>query len=162
MKKFLPQPIRVAINFVIGIAVGLLVARTLAGVVRSDDRASISITAVKPLVYDAENEWASAKITLRNNGSRRMVAKVTEPDCDCSIRTDELRIKPGEERVLEFAVGSNSIRFAKTLRVDILTNDPEKPRLPVTVQVLGGEENDEPDDLPVNAKSVLVIPLEAH
>jgi len=142
------------VNLVVGSLLGLLAIRGLASLSASDDQAAVSITGAEPVVFDSENDWTSARITLRNNGGRRMVVKVTEPDCDCSLKANRISIAPHQEQVFEFEIGSGSIRYSKTLAVDLLTNDPKNPRLPVTLQVLGSQE--QTLELPTGAKSVLV------
>ena len=113
-----------------------------------------TVVEVVPIMFDSASEWTKAEVVIRNDGNRRMVARVEDPDCDCSLKAKAVRIEPRKQKRLEFYVYSRSIRNSMTLNVQLATNDSANSEIPVTFEIKGTEGN---LNVPENAKSVLTM-----
>ena len=153
------KSIKLVVNLLAGSLLGLLMIYCLAAFVSSGQRqASASIVSTEPLEIDATQEWVPARIVLRNSGGLRMIVNVSETGCHCSLKADDLIVQPYEQETLEFKVNTRAIGVAKTLSVEISTNDPNNPILPVVLPVVG-IANNKIVGLPAGARSVLADQL---
>ena len=114
-----------------------LVVVGFAKVVNGNGDAEASITRVMPIAYDPMSEWCSAKITVRNSGYRRLLARTEDLQCGCALKSPTMRIEPNSQQEIVVPVYSDSIRDQESLTILVKTNAPNQKRIEVTLPISG-------------------------
>lgn len=138
------SPVTLLLYVVLGVTIPL-VGMKIAGSVRaaSPDRPSAraEVAAIDTITWKAGEKFLPARVAVRNTGSRRLVAKLTDPDCRCTIKTKTLRIEPGEEKEFNFYLYGEALRTSTGFPVVMRTNDTKNTSIPLTIPVEGTEGN---------------------
>jgi len=138
------SPIFLILCILLGVSapiVGVRIAGSVSAAANDNASACVEVVAVDAIRYKAEQKFLPARVVVRNIGSRRLVAKLKDPDCRCSFKTDTLRIKPGEEQEFNFQIFAESLRTSTGFSVVLRTNDPDNVSMPLTIPVEGTQGN---------------------
>ena len=114
-----------------------IVLVSFVNVLNGNRDAEASIVQALPIAYDSASEWCSAKITVRNDGYRRLLACTEDMQCGCTLKSPTVRIAPKSQKEIVIPVFSNSIRDRKSLTILVKTNAPNQKRIEVTLPVTG-------------------------
>lgn len=71
------------------------------------------------------------RFRLSNRGGRRLILSRLNPDCQCLDSSPPIVIPPGETYILDLDISESEEAPVPTWR--FLTNDPNRPRLTLTV-----------------------------
>ena len=133
--------------FAAKIAFGLLVDRT------SEQKAILGMDSTEVAVQysDPDSGVIFVEYVIANHGDKRLLINAKEFDCQCYLGDEgSLRILPGKTARLRIPLSSEAIKYRSKIDFTLQTNDPEKPEVGVSVNIVGG-----PDLCPKGATSVM-------
>jgi hypothetical protein len=130
------------VRLMFGIAAAVLIAA--APVFSADSPAATPtgpqprITASNP-VYDfgtvLEGTPVKHEFTVRNTGQADLIIGQVQSSCGCTVaQSDKKRLAPGEATQLPVTFDTRHEKGPATRRIDVYTNDPQTPDLPLTLQ----------------------------
>ena len=101
--------------------------------------------------YCDSQTLAHAEFTIRNRGRKRLTVNAKNFDCDCYLGAQgSLVIPPGREKVMSLPISMQAIARLSEIRLQLDTNDPAQPRVPIRIKVVGA-----PPLVPEGAFSVM-------
>ena len=134
------SPVFLILCIVLGVSVpvvGMRIAGNVRAATPEHTSARAEVVAVDTVTWKAGQKFLPARVAVRNIGSRRLVAKLTDPDCKCSFKTETLRLEPGEEKEFNFHLFGEALRTSTGFSVVLRTNDLENISIPLTIPVEG-------------------------
>lgn len=100
--------------------------------------------------YESNREFAQLELPIENLGTKRLIVRTREANCDCFFRPGSIVVEAGESENLPLPFPMVTFAYRNQIDLVLVTNDPQHRDFPITIKV----ENPLPR-IPENAISVL-------